>query len=44
MLASSSETKYVLNEHEDVGQYGPYVILSEVMLYQNHSESLVNQN
>ena len=44
MLASSSGTKYVLNEHEDVGQYGPYVIHSEVMLYQSHPESLVNQN
>ena len=31
MLTSSSGTNYVLNEHEDIGQYGPYVILSEVM-------------
>ena len=30
MLASSSATNYVLNEHEDVGQYGPCVILSEM--------------
>ena len=46
MLASSSGIKYVLNEHEheDVGQYGPYVILSEVMLYQSHPESLLNLN
>ena len=33
MLTNSPETNYVLNEHEDVGQYGPYVILSgDVML------------
>ena len=44
MLATSSGTKYVPNGQEDVGQYGPYGILSEVMLHQSHPESLMNQN
>ena len=44
MLTSSSGTNYVLNEHEDVGQYGSLAIPFEVMLYQSHSEGLVNQN
>ena len=43
MLASSSGTKYVLNEHEDVGQYGPYVILSEVIPCYRYPASLLDQ-
>ena len=44
MLMSSSGTKYVLNEHEDVNRYGSFAIPSEIVLYQSHSDSLVNQN
>ena len=44
MLRSSSGTKYALNEHEDVDQYGSFAIPSEIMLYQSHPESLVKQN
>ena len=43
MLASSSGTNYVLNEHEDVGQYGPYVILSEVIPCYRYPASLLDQ-
>ena len=38
---------YRVNEliwHEGVDQYGSYSIPSELVLYQSHSESLVNQN
>ena len=44
MLTSSSGTNYVLNEHEDVDQYGSFSIPSELVLYQSTPESLVNQN
>ena len=44
MLMSSTGTNYVLNEHEDVDQYSLLAIPSEIMLYQSHHESLVNQN
>ena len=44
MLTSSSGTNYVLNEHDDVDQYSSFAIPSEIMLYQSHPESLVNQN
>ena len=44
VLTSSSDTNYVPNEHEGVGQYGSFAIPSELMLYQSHPESLVNQN
>ena len=44
MLASSSGTNYVLNEHEYVDQYGSFATPPEMMLYQCHPESLVNQN
>ena len=44
MLTSSSGTNYVPNEHEDVDQYGPFAIPSDIMLYQSHPASLVNQN
>ena len=43
MLASSSRTNYVLNEHEDVGQYGPYVILFEVIPCYRYPASLLDQ-
>ena len=43
MLTSSSGTNYVLNKHEDVGQYGPYAIPSEVMPCYSYPASLVNQ-
>ena len=44
MLTNTSGTNYALNDHEDVGQYGPYPIPSEVMPCYNHPASLVNQN
>ena len=44
MSMSSSGTNYVLNEHEDVDQYGSFAIPSEIVLYQSHPESLANQN
>ena len=44
MLTTSSGTNYVVNEHENVNQYGSLAIPSEIMLYQSHHESLVNQN
>ena len=44
LLTSSSGTNYVLNEHEGVDQYGSFSIPSELVLYQSHPESLVNQN
>ena len=43
MSRSSSGTNYVLNEHEDVGQYGPYVILSVVMPCYRYLASLLDQ-
>ena len=43
MLTCSSGTNYVLNDLEEVGQYGPYVILSEVMPCYSYAASLVNQ-
>ena len=43
MSTSSSGTNYVLNEHEDVAQYGPYVILSEVMPCYRYPASLLDQ-
>ena len=44
VLMSSPGTNYVPNEHDDVDQYGSFSILSELVLYQSHSASLVNQN
>ena len=44
VLSSSTGTNYVSNEHEDVNQYGLFAMQSEMMLYQSHPESLVNQN
>ena len=40
MLMSSSGTNYVLNEYEDVGQYGPNVLTSEVMSFYSYPASL----
>ena len=44
MLTSSSDSNYVPNEHEDVDQYDPYAIPSEIMPYQSNPESLLNQD
>ena len=44
MLTSSSGTNYVPNEHEGDDQYDSFSIPSELVLYQSHPESLVNQN
>ena len=44
VLTSSSGTNYVPNEHEGVDQYGSFALSSNLMLYQSHPESLVNQN
>ena len=41
---SSSGTNHVPNEHEDIDQHGSFTIPSELVLYQSHPESLVNQN
>ena len=40
----SSDTNYVPNKHEVVDQYGSFSIPSELVLYQSHPESLVNEN
>ena len=44
MLTSSSGTNNVPNKHEGVDQYGSFALPSDLMLYQSHPESLVNQN
>ena len=44
VLTSSSGTNYVPNEPEGVDQYGSFSIPFELMLYQSHPESLVNEN
>ena len=44
VLTSSCGTNCVPNEHEDADQYGSFSIPSELVLYQSHPESLVNQN
>ena len=44
VLTSSSGTNYVLNEHEDIDQYGSFTIPSKGMPCQSYPESLVNQN
>ena len=44
VLTSSSDTNYILNEHEDVGQYGSFAKPSEIMPYQSYPESLVSQD
>ena len=44
MLTSFSGTSTVPNEHEGVDQYGSFALPPDLMLYQSHPESLVNQN
>ena len=44
VLTSFSGANYVPSEHEGVNQYGSFLIPSELVLYQNHTEILVNQN
>ena len=44
VLTSSSGTNYVPSEHEGVDQYGSFAFPLDLMLYQSHPESLVNQN
>ena len=44
MLTNSPGTNYVPNDHEGVDQYGSFSIPSELVLYQSHPASLVNQN
>ena len=44
VLTSSSGTNYVPNEHEDDDQYDSYAIPSNIIPYQSHPKSLVNQN
>ena len=44
MLTSSSGANHFPNEHEDIDKYGSFSIPSELVLYQSHPESLVNQN
>ena len=50
-LTNSSGPNHSLNDHEDVGQYGPYAIPSEIMprdshpaSLQSYPKSLVNHN
>ena len=44
VLTRSSGTNYVLNKDEGVDQYGSFSIPSELVRYQSHPDSLVNQN
>ena len=44
VLTSSPGINHVPNEHEDIDQYASFIIPSELVLYQSHSASLVNQN
>ena len=44
VLTSFCGTNYVPNEYEGLDQYGSFSIPSELVLYQSHPESLVNQN
>ena len=44
MLTSSSGTNYVPNEHQGADKHGSFSIPSELVLYQSHPESLVNEN
>ena len=44
VLTSSTGTNYVLNEHEDVNQYGSFAKPSKIMPYQSYPVSLENQN
>ena len=42
MFMSSSGTNYVLHDHGDLGQCGPYAIPSEIVLYYSQPASLVD--
>ena len=42
VLTSSPGTNYVPNEHEDIDQYGSFIIPSKVMPYYSHPASLVD--
>ena len=44
VLTKSSGTNHVPKDHEGVDQYGSFAIPSELLLYESHPESLVNQN
>ena len=41
---SSSDTSYVPDKHEDVDQYGSFMIASKIIPCWNYPESFVNQN
>ena len=41
MLTSFPDTKYILNEHEDLGQYPSYAKPSEIMSSYSYAASLV---
>ena len=42
-LPSSFDMNYIIYEHEDFGQYGPYKTLSGIMWFYSYHASLVNQ-
>ena len=42
MLTSSSGTNYFVNQHEDLGQYGPYAIPSDTIACYHHQASLMD--
>ena len=44
MLTSSSDTNFVLNEHEDFDQHGSFETPSRIMPCKSYHVSLVNQN
>ena len=44
LLTSSSGINHVLDEHDDVDQYGSFAIPSELMPCYSYPASLVNQN
>ena len=44
VFTSLSGTNYVLKEHEDFDQYGPYAVPSELIPCYSYPASFVNQN
>ena len=44
LLNTSSGTNCVLSEHEDIDQYGPFVIRPQLMICYSYHASSVNQN
>ena len=42
VLINSAGIDYILNEHEDFDQYGPFTIPSKIMLYWSHPAGLVD--